>query len=795
MRFKLNFIFRFQRKHLPAFQYSLLFRLCLWLGLAWSLGCQKYLRGPEPSESIRVQQTETQCLQDFPDQMRSYLQDELARPGIDSMTDCVKSSLITFSKLTRGLQESEYTAEELRQFFNRYFLSDHQISSDLMREFMKLKVLFFGGSASALTRIELGKMTETLEILRLEGHSLAGHWKMLLFGEMPALVDAQRLQNLEVKLIDSIQKFLRRNQVNLTQYEWYDFQTFLSELEKFLGGPEHMAQVRKWLPLIDQTKLTFMGQRTLSSHPRDADAQIEWAGRAYFLALEYFYLIQHLQSTRPLDAQKLVRFLDEVLQLVESSPQIRQFGAIPFSQIEALLEELWKLQLVPSVVSLPILKDTLRKAIWSFLEGRQSLGVSSVINLDRKALGALRFEFGVWKAPFEYLARIFQTAPGPLIPYENVVKYFNSITESEAFQVSGLSPSERGDFRLSWEEYLQLIHQKIPLVWTPNAFFIVSHRAKLAEVGFDGLVRTLTYRSLTRLLLRGFGDRSAVNIWSQGISQSNLIALEKTFREFGVATQFLDSRHDNPARRTFLEGNYFPLSANGDQSLSSKELLEMMHLLFSGGQSSARSWIELARHQGCGRGHLDVFSVEKVELSCLRRILRASPERILEGMPGFVMEIRSASEEQFDEFFRDLISISRYPGDAGPENEFSYADARGAMTLMYYLESLLLSFDSNRDQVLDDQELWKAAERFKLLLAPVEPKYWREGFVSLVKNGHPPQGLEKLGVFLRSWLGMEPSANSSIPVPGRELTWTLPSTDNLQRIKMLKAVLILKSYL
>ncbi|MEI7972844.1 MAG: hypothetical protein WCH11_00595, partial [Bdellovibrio sp.] len=60
---------------------------------------------------------------------------------------------------------------------------------------------------------------------------------------------------------------------------------------------------------------------------------------------------------------------------------------------------------------------------------------------------------------------------------------------------------------------------------------------------------------------------------------------------------------------------------------------------------------------------------------------------------------------------------------------------------------------------------------------------------------YPPQGFEKLVVFMRSWLGLEPSTKSSNPTSGRELVWSLPSAENLQRIKMLKAVLILKFYL
>ncbi len=760
-------------------------------------GCKRYLQGPEPSPVILVQQAEMLCLRQFPSQMKSYLEDRIDATGVDQMTTCVQQALISFTKMTRGSAETHYSDEELRGFFNRYFLKENQISPALMREFMKLKMLFFGGNESQLARSEINKMIDLLEVLRGEGHAFLGDWKLLLFAASPEQVSDDRLTHLKEKIIRSVQNFFHVSNVDLSNYEWEDFQSFLQQLEVFLGGPGQMEVVRKWLPLIDKVKITFMGQKTLGRSGRDLDAQTEWAGRAYFLALEFHYHVSGLTLGTPSGTKKLVHFLDEVLDLVEGSPQIRQFGFIPFQSINSLLEEVWQLDLISTSVPVDVFKDAFRTAVWSFLEGRHGLSVTSTVSLDRRALAALRFEFNVWKLPVLFLAELFEAGGRETISLRDVQKQMHAFPIERVLTNWKQQAHEFSELRVAWNEYTEIMLAPFPPVWTDDGFLVVSPLANQVWVNFPGLVKTVTYRSLTRLLLRGYGNRESVNLWRQSVTMESLVALEAHFRPFGLATQFLDPRVKNPAARTFIEGNYFPRSSDGNQVLSAAEILEMMHLLFAGGQISSRKWIrDSSSSPSCFLDLKDVFGEPKTRTSCARQALRNYPEEFIRGMPGMVLELREMSEENFSEFFSILSELSR----ATPNSEqYSYADARGAMTLLYYIETLMLSFDLDYNGWLDDHELLIASNRFEHLLKKKEPKYWREGFVFILKKGRLPQNAEKLSVAFRTWFGkdkpLEPEFRTQMTgeIPGPNRRRQPPGT--VGRLEILRAVRTLTTLL
>lgn len=68
-------------------------------------------------------------------------------------------------KKPKGTTFDEYSIDDLRKFFGKYFLKQNNLSQELTFEIMKLKALL-GGSDRSITKNELRKFVGLIECLR-----------------------------------------------------------------------------------------------------------------------------------------------------------------------------------------------------------------------------------------------------------------------------------------------------------------------------------------------------------------------------------------------------------------------------------------------------------------------------------------------------------------------------------------------------------------------------------------------------------------------------------------------------
>lgn len=702
------------------------------------LGCQKWLQGKPSPTVLKFETQDLGCLSQFPQQMRLYLGDGLGPADINLMSDCASGALQEFGRWTQGQSPGSYSAQELQYFLNRYLLKENQIGDGMISAVMKLKVLFFGGSELEVSRAELKSAVEFIEQLRAQGHRLAGSWSILLMNKEKQSPTQQQLWDLESKVNQELQSFFLGSQLAAGQYSWENLQEFLFEFDRFLGGKKELQVLQEWLPLAGALKVAFMGDPKKSIGFPDWSKHVQWATRSYFLMLQYHYLISSLSFDQPDQAMVILDYIKNLMDQMAGSPQMMSFHFIDLEHINALIDQIAKMNLWKLSVTPAIFKESLRMAIWSFLGGRFEPEASALQNIRSGHLQILRLEFDIWSQSLRAAKDLFLPSQAslskkiPPVNFSEVLSELKQKTKNEDW----LTPESRSLGRAE-EEWIQILDSKYAPVWSLGQLRIQKDKSA-APMTFSDFARMASYRSFARLILRGYGDRSTKNVWGQKLSLNAMVDLELDFRPFGRAIGLTDSRSLKAAERTFFEGNNFPVTGNGDELLSSSELLEMMHMLSAGGGTLAPRLIsETSRIPGCSGGEDLEFKKPLVLRSCMQTYLRHNYPQFFKGLPGLVQEMTSWSDQDWSQLFDFLFRIYSLPSETVPKF-YEYGEARTSMTLFYYVESLMQFFDQDGDGNLGDAELEQGAIRFRPLLEPMAGEYWKDVFVLLVRTGQPP---------------------------------------------------------
>jgi hypothetical protein len=273
-----------------------------------------------------------------------------------------------------------------------------------------------------------------------------------------------------------------------------------------------------------------------------------------------------------------------------------------------------------------------------------------------------------------------------------------------------------------------------------------------------------------RLIMMGYGNNTDLNnLTNNKISDASFIKLEEDFRAFGRALGLLDPRQTNSASRTFREANLFTMSGNGDSWLSFQELYEGFSLLMSGGRFTVnRVYTELLPTSKVD-GPPDIFGKSMIQKKAFQDTLfapesdRSNYYDNIGNLKKFLLTL-NANEQQ--EFFNNLMSIAQINTDAGSTDTsaIEYAEMRTAITVLQYLESLLIIYDLDHDEKLSVNEVMAALPRFinflKTLPGAVgnDDRDLEDAFLYLVFKGKKIDGPN----FWSTWKGFTSRADFTL---------------------------------
>lgn len=702
-------------------------------------GCDRFLRSsqaPEEAakrETVQIKPDGAECLSDFPDHVGKYLKDAATEKDLEGAFDCLKKSLNTFTSYTEGKSKEHYTGEELRHFLNRYLLKENQISTEFMKEILKLKVFLIGGAQGVLTRSEIDQGLGFTRLVKDEALRLRGHLRFLLFRSSDAQVSGERVQEVKGLVRESVRKLLSESKVSGSVYEFADIKAFMDELQKFVGEGDGLKPLYKWIPLIESLKNLTLGEKPQASTDRLWRTRSDWAVDAYFMTLEYFYLLRKSEFKSPSEWTVLLSFLNRAFDLVEKSPVLETEGLLQARALDRVLEEVWKLDLFKTQIPVATAKITYRMSIIRFLERNQSRQArsSEVLGLDRRHLSMLRFEYNVWRmVQLPILELFIHREPGHAVTGHEISESLHAVDVLREIETLPEGDLQRDLYLQAWDDWRNLVDSDRPVHWTESKGVFMTQDASASRTSFVGLNIMNAVRSLARLVQRGYGEGNSRHVGDLEISERALMNLEEDFRDFGLAVKFLDPRSHNSAGRTFKEASFFTFHGDGSPKLTGHEIFEELNFLISGGSVIAKELSEAALEAKCGTGKIDVLGKPVHKLDCFNGVFRERFETVFVGFPHLIAFVKGLDGKGWDDFHQALFEVASLADKDKQAGTREFSEIRTAAVVLHYVEALMMVYDKDRNQRLILSEVQASAPRFRPFIATVAKKELEAGLGS-----------------------------------------------------------------
>lgn len=729
-----------------AWQKSL---LCLGVILL-AAGCSNFLDGQKREEEvIEFSDDKLSCLSALPDGLKNVSLGKAADGEIRAHFACAQKSLLYFEERTQGSYVDGYSAEDIRKFFGKYFLKENNISPETAKELLKLKKAMFGGSADWISKAEIRRLVDFMEpaqeeVVRLNKHIglliLQKDYKSLLW---PEAVDAVE------QLRSSLQNLLRNTDLAKSDYTFDDMKQLAQGMISFVNGSDGLSpyqKMAKWMPLVDAVKRVLIGERAQLGGINDWTVAVNNIVDVYAVFLRYHYVIQHQDLKEKSGVQEATSFGMQAYQLIYGSFQMTKAGQIPFADIDNLINEVTVLFKLPFGLTAGTLKETYRTFVLKMLEPYRKGDTRGLTGLTRTHILSIKREINVWRLTQAFIDSL-EFVDGK-ITQQNLITAYNGFRFDDVIKDSlEQDPLEQEALRMSWGELGILLKSEKPVVFNKEGRYIVADHQKDVPQTWQSLFKVNVIKAFLRVVFLGYGDKNPSEMASAAVSEEALVRAYADFTRLGLEVKAFDPRNANTGARSFKESNFFTFSGNGDARMDYREGFEFFSILISAGLGTSADIVKELSQAGCATNKVDVFGYKMLNESCFKKGLRQNAKNYFNNLQRMSGLISSMDEQTWNSFFGILMRATRISN--GTAGLVETADLRTLVVVLHYVDSLLVTYDTNGNYMLSLQEIYGAAPRFLSFLREMHPgnndKDLAQGLAYLIIYGKKPTLLDMVG--------------------------------------------------
>jgi hypothetical protein len=704
------------------------------LQLCGLVACSDFLNEKKQSpETIELSNERFACLQELPEQMSLYLEGKVSAAEVRRGFECGKDALVYFKTKTRGSMPDAYTLEDLRNFFGKYFLKRNNVSPEFGAQLFKIKKLILGGDEHFITKTELQKMVDLLDLLKEQAVQLSPHLPVLLGAQGDASWTDVNAAIEQLRLTSWI--LVKEFNLVRSDYGIDDLKKFFAGLDNFINANKSVGlfeKVNSSMPLIEAVKKVVIGEDAHFDNLSDWEDGLRTVLLIYKEALRYRYFIQKNELDSPREMNVWIAFLDDGLRIFEESLPIKRQGVISFSAVDTLLDRLADRNLLPKNLTATSLKETYKKIVLRLFDPRRQGDSRGLDGIEKNHFAAFQLEWKVYRLHQYFINGLNYDSQQSIGSTELRAAIQNFPAENYVTKALSQNSLEQEALLKSWAEGSAKLLSPWPILFNPAG--------RLMVVGRPASVHQ-TWSSLTRWnLMREFGRAMMIGYGPQGLAEHDLERWYEDFKLFGIELKAFDPRSGNTGARSFKEANFFTFSGNGDSKMDDRESFEYISILMAGGISSANVLRLDMIEKGCGLPENDIFGYPWLDEDCFKRNLRANAASYFDNMPGLVLQIAKMDSAHWDEFYHDLMTSARTSPAEGRRLETS--DLRTAVMMLHYTEILFTVYDRNQSGSLEEGEIKLAAPRFLLFmknLSPIKSNFVvSDFFLYLVVKGKKP---------------------------------------------------------
>ncbi|WP_374030095.1 hypothetical protein [Bdellovibrio bacteriovorus] len=709
-----------------------------------SLGCSEFLNGKKTEpEVIEFSDKRFACLQKLPSQLQKFSVGDAQESDVRAGFDCMTDALFYFQKRTFGSLEGAYTVEEMRKFFGKYFLKQNNVTPEFAAELMKIKRALLGGSTAYITKDEIIRLIEMMNIVRDESVQIAPHVKILLNQTTQQKAEWEEISNASEQLRRSLQRILEKTQIAKSDYSFEDAKKALSGFAEFIKGEEPFAPYEKygeWVPVVEAVKNVLMGKRAHFTGLYQWSESLDTLIGLYEMALKYHYNLSDLKFEDQNKLRQVSQFVSQGLRLIENSHQMKTTGVIPVDDIDNLIEQL--LPKFTDKIRARSLKKTYRAVLLKMLDPDRKGDSRAFLGLEKKHIATLQREFNIWRLNQSFFDNLFTSSQeATALSQEEIQAVFVRFNKSFVIE-KGLTddPFEQQALENAWEDIRELINNKVPVSFNADGRLVIVRDRTPFKSTWKSLTKFNAMRAIARMLMMGYGENTQERMSEARMSKKGLISWYDDFQEIMTDLKAFDPRSGNSGGRSFLEANFFTFSGNGDEAMDHKETFEFVSTLFAAGLSTSESLRQHMIVAACATKDKDVFGYPYFKEDCFKNQLRKHIGVYFNNLPGMVSYVRSLTTAQWEQFYNFLAVASAAPGQKSGHVET--ANIRTMVTILHYIEGLVVLYDGDGNQALSLDEVYAATPRFmsffKTVTTTKSEMLLKQGFAYLVFNGSIP---------------------------------------------------------
>jgi hypothetical protein len=678
------------------------------------MGCDRLLEEkPKAPKQFELGLEGEKCLAEIPGLLNLYFQQNLEEGKLQTSFHCLDKTLVQFLDFTKGADASSYQFIELHNFVSK-FVFKREISLDLSRQIMKLKMALLGGSAEAVTRKEFSQLRQLLTTLETELRRLYPHLRIYLLKEKLNVTKSEHKARVTLALKD-----LKLTLINLftpthfreVGYALPELDLLLTELTRFdnsEGSEPLFDQWRQALPLIEKFQILLVGESESRADQPLSDAEIT---ELVDILIEMFRLKIEYHGTGPMlnwdaigDQMQIAEWAEAGFALLKRTFALRKFKPIMRLRVDQIVDDLARSPQWPERVKAMTVKKAIRQFLVRFM-GASAEETGPAI--EYRFVEQIYRDYQAYQVIQRALMKVFaQNGARPITEILTILESYPLTAELK--KTVTLNVREQSYFVNAWNEFLLILKSPVGRHWTESGnYFASTQKGELWK--YPELTRINGLRAITSWYFRSYGTNSVLpKDDSLGVDKIRLVFEE--FKEFGGETGLFDLRNSDTASRSLREADMFTPEGNGDGRVQFVELMDLLATLWSGGVNGVASFKSSAEYENCLLTEKDYFHEFYFHFECSSGALRTHFLKIFPSLPKFHKFVSGFSVSQWALFYADLLEISRVcPSDmVGLET----GDQRTMTMVLHYIENLFAVYDRNRNELFNEQEIENAFPRF-----------------------------------------------------------------------------------
>ncbi len=615
------------------------------------------------------------CLDSLSPKFGRYLDGKIEEKEWVGIFDCVVEQVNFFKEYVAGADARGYTQADIAFLIRTYLVKAKPVSNAFVKSIFEIKAGVFGGDADVLTKADLDRFNQFM--LFLKGETVALLKPLQNHRLSPSSRTYLELADATAVITDHLANYLtpRIGAYSIAKESFIPFAKEMMHLFDY-----DSRKVDEYEELVRSVKVL------LADGSKDAIEAWAWpkifreAGAFAGLYLAY-QGVDELKFTDDLQRDEyyfelVIRAHQYVNRLVGSNRNAIAYNRI-FQVIDALPEG--------------ALDQKLRDAV------KKSFGPLIERTLTGKTPGAVD-SAAVGKA-FE----LVEAGLRGQIWAKRIFKNLRATTTAEAFQREAFRQIERSSSPQDKQAIVELIKVAKDFIglYTEDDSVMKFTRETTRTRTVRQIVNMNWYRKLMRHIFKQYATGP-----DHVATVDDLTRLSTDFGEIlkAIGKFAPDITYESVAAKRFREANLFMPNSNGDEYVSEDESVYYIAVLVSSGTMTGRIWDKITdTGRLCPIVGTDEMGNAAVAVKCFREIYFGRIEEFLGRFPGLVMGYRGLNTDEQSNFIRNLEVAGRKSGES--ESPIGTYDIDSYSALAHYVESAVIRFDTNGDEVLDRDEI------------------------------------------------------------------------------------------